>query len=1275
MIKMGKGFPRITALLILLFLLLPGMTGYAAGNLLVNGDFEESENGMPSNWRIEAWVKDAGVTDYGADREAAYSGEQSAVIHSVSDNHARLVQEVQVKPNTTYRFSGYVKTEGLDESASGAHLYIDGTALYYPHFHDTNGEWAHLEFYGKTGDDQKELLFGASLGGYGSVNSGQAWFDNLSVEELSVAPDGVEVFPLEPSSLDGGSAEAEEPVKVSILGTLLYAGLFSLLYAAVHSKLFRDRSWLERPGKRTAILLALSFYAALAVRLYIAAGHGGYENDVALFIFWSEQVVREGIAGFYHSDIFVDYPPGYIYVLFALGHLKDWLGIVTGSSAELLLYKLPAIAADLAAAAVLYRAGRKKLGAAVGLGLAVLWLFNPAAILDSAAWGQVDAVFALTLILAISGMAEKRFGRASVWYAVAALIKPQAFIFMPVLLIALLVGRKWKDVAVSAYYGFGTFILLALPYFWGHGGLKGLYELYKGTLSSYPYATLNAFNVYALNGANWKLLTEKWLFLSYGHWGNIFIVMAVALAVVIGFRGRKREPGDRSFYIAMILISVVFLFVTKMHERYMFPILLLSLFAFLQTMDRRLIHLFYGFTITNFVNMSYVLKFSETTTDVPEDGVVLLCSIANIGLFLYMLYIGHDRFVRGRTVELEPVGLDEKRLMDDRTLSDYKRHEHAVQERGKSNKLKRKDWLWMGGLTAVYAIVALVNLGSLKGPDTVWQPSSAGQSFYVDLGEAKSLDRIATFGGVGTGKYKLEFAAELDEWGSAIDVDSNHVAVFAWTVHPAALEARYVKLTVSQPGFSVHEMAIYEVGSKEPLPVADVNGEEAGEPKRGSVSHLFDEQALAEYEHSFMKGSYFDEIYHARTAYEHLEGIVAYENTHPPLGKIIIALGIKLFGLNPFGWRIAGAFLGVLMVPIIYITARRLFGRTAYAVFAAGLLAVDFMHFAQTRISTIDVYGVFFIMLMFHFMNKYLSLSFYKTKLAATLLPLGLAGLFFGLGVASKWIVLYGGAGLAVLLGISLWDRFKEYAAAKRVLKRSGEKAEEYDKAVLERITMVFPRYTIATLASCLLFYIAIPAAIYALSNIPVLSVMEDGYTFQALVDYQVHMYNYHSNLVSSHPFSSSWWEWPFMKRPVWYYSGDGLASGVKSSIVAMGNPVIWWIGIFTMLATIWLSIKRRDKHVYMVWIAFLAQYVPWMLVPRETFLYHYFAMVPFLILSIVYIFKQIEEKFPGFAKIRIAYAAAAAAMFVLFYPALSGLTVPKWYVDVLLRWFPSWVF
>lgn len=71
-----------------------------------------------------------------------------------------------------------------------------------------------------------------------------------------------------------------------------------------------------------------------------------------------------------------------------------------------------------------------------------------------------------------------------------------------------------------------------------------------------------------------------------------------------------------------------------------------------------------------------------------------------------------------------------------------------------------------------------------------------------------------------------------------------------------------------------------------------------------------------------MNSTYFDEIYHARTAWEHLNGVYPYEITHPPLGKIIISIGIALFGMTPFGWRFSGTLFGVLMLPVIYIFAK-----------------------------------------------------------------------------------------------------------------------------------------------------------------------------------------------------------------------------------------------------------------------------------------------------------------------------------------------------------------
>lgn len=202
---------------------------------------------------------------------------------------------------------------------------------------------------------------------------------------------------------------------------------------------------------------------------------------------------------------------------------------------------------------------------------------------------------------------------------------------------------------------------------------------------------------------------------------------------------------------------------------------------------------------------------------------------------------------------------------------------------------------------------------------------------------------------------------------------------------------------------------------------------------------MFDEPEEVPETPSYLNGMYFDELYHARTAYEHLHGLSPYENSHPPLGKVFIMLGIAIFGMNAFGWRIIGTLFGIGMVPILYVFAKRLFKKSDYALLASFLFAFDFMHFTQTRIATIDVYGVFFILLMYYYMYQYYRMNFFSDGLQKTLRPLALAGIFFGLGAASKWICFYAGAGLAVIFLHRSCSGISSIAASATVrMKRCG---------------------------------------------------------------------------------------------------------------------------------------------------------------------------------------------------------------------------------------------
>ena len=175
-------------------------------------------------------------------------------------------------------------------------------------------------------------------------------------------------------------------------------------------------------------------------------------------------------------------------------------------------------------------------------------------------------------------------------------------------------------------------------------------------------------------------------------------------------------------------------------------------------------------------------------------------------------------------------------------------------------------------------------------------------------------------------------------------------------------------------------------------------------------------------------------------------------------------------------------------------------------------------------------------------------------------------------------------------------------------------------------------------------------------------------------------MFSYHSALEATHPYSSTWYEWPIMERPIFYYSKI-LEGNIRQGISSFGNPLVWWAGIPAFLYMLYLAVKKRNGTATFLCIAYLAQFLPWTLVSRCTFIYHYFPSVPFVTLMIGYAFLQIKETAyfqkhrKGFYLLLIGYTLAAFILFLLFYPVLSGKPVSSDYVAKVLRWFDSWVF
>ncbi|MDW7739721.1 MAG: phospholipid carrier-dependent glycosyltransferase [Bacillota bacterium] len=582
-----------------------------------------------------------------------------------------------------------------------------------------------------------------------------------------------------------------------------------------------------------------------------------------------------------------------------------------------------------------------------------------------------------------------------------------------------------------------------------------------------------------------------------------------------------------------------------------------------------------------------------------------------------------------------------------------------------------KDWLLIALLLAVYIPLSLINLGSREVPESYWIPAETGDTFVVDFGREREISKIAFYSGIDDGEYQLEFINELLEHTG--DLVFSKGTNYNWHFMDIARLGRYARLTVLKPGGMLNELAFYRKGSIQPLYIEAILDEELNPEGIGSPTDLFDEQNLIPDRPSFMTGMYFDEIYFGRTAFEHLNRLVPYDSVQPPLAKLLISLGIVIFGMNPFGWRIINVLSGIAMIPVIYIFGKRLFGKTECAFLAAFLLTFDFMHFAHTRFATLEGFMVLFILLSYYFMYEFISRDFFTADLRSLYIPLFFSGLFFGLAGASKLNGVYSGLGLAVIFFWALWEnrvRFRKARAESAVIGDLGE--NDHADRLVERFLTNRNRIMV-TVVAAFIFFIIVPLVVYILSYIPVMLIPDHG--FADVLRYQTHMFNYHRFLEATHPFSSPWYEWPLMLKPIWIYQGKELPAGFISSIVSFGNPAVWWGGFIAFFLVIYDAFKLRDRKLIFVLIAIFSQYIPWVIIPRLTFIYHYFATVPFLIFGLVYVLGEVRKRWAFGKELVIFFAIITLILFVLFYPILSGMIVERAYVETYLRWFPGWVF
>jgi dolichyl-phosphate-mannose-protein mannosyltransferase len=435
----------------------------------------------------------------------------------------------------------------------------------------------------------------------------------------------------------------------------------------------------------------------------------------------------------------------------------------------------------------------------------------------------------------------------------------------------------------------------------------------------------------------------------------------------------------------------------------------------------------------------------------------------------------------------------------------------------------------------------------------------------------------------------------------------------------------------------------------------------------------------------------FDEVYHAKTALQYLNGQPPTEWVHPPTAKLLIAIGVWCFGYEPWAWRLLPALAGIALAPVFFLLARRVLPGERAALFASFLLMCDGVYLIQSRVAMTNIFAVLF---------QLGSALFIVRASRRERLPLGdmaAAGLCLGLALSTRWTSLWA----ASFLGVTL------LALRRRRL------------------------FTWRELSLVVLAFAVIPAAIYTLSYVPW---MQQGHSFMDMVRTQRAMWRYHATLDAKHPYFSVWYTWPWLVRPTWYYfnNNDGYVRGM----VAIGNPALWWasvpvslwallaglrarepipglagvgavilggaamltggsgeaLGALLLLGGVALIVVSRpaprDPVLLFTGAGFFALYLPWGLSPRTLNYSHYlFEAIPYACLSLGVLLDRWWTRGGQPAttsgllgrSVVVTYLTVVLALFVLFFPFLTALPVPaEWFNRPILgvrpwTWFASW--
>jgi len=387
---------------------------------------------------------------------------------------------------------------------------------------------------------------------------------------------------------------------------------------------------------------------------------------------------------------------------------------------------------------------------------------------------------------------------------------------------------------------------------------------------------------------------------------------------------------------------------------------------------------------------------------------------------------------------------------------------------------------------------------------------------------------------------------------------------------------------------------------------------------------------------------YFDEVHYLPAAREMLERGLYINREHPLFAKQLMAIGIAIFGDNPFGWRMFSLAAGTLALfasmRALWFAAQSRFATLAYGT----LLASGFALFVQSRIAMLDI-----------FMAAFLAVAAWQFA-AAIREPetgrrrLAVVGIALGLAMGSKWNAIP----VAMLPGLAFFAA--RLSAGRRRLLNSRRGIPVPGMSLFE----------------AMLWLGVVPLAVYAMTFASAWEFRDTPFATSGLVEFHCEMLSLQLQVLTPHPYQSLWGDWVLNLRSIWYLYEP--VDGAQRGIVLLGNPLTMLLGIPALVWCLITGAIERNWARLGVVVGYATSLGLWLIAAKSVqFYYHYFVPSCFLLAAVALALDHMCQR--GHRRSALAVLGASIALFAYFYPILSAAPLADEAAFAKWMWLASW--